>query len=78
MYVSADLSAPLLLGTPFMNGYVRGIACYAGVIHLLDGSRLLLLDRVEKAPVVSVARRSYLPPTSETVVRCKTSRCGLS
>jgi hypothetical protein len=78
MYVSADLSVPLLLGTPFINRCVREIPCYAGVIHLLDGSRLLLLDRVEKAAVVSVAHRAYLPPMSEKVVQCKTSRCGMS
>jgi hypothetical protein len=78
MYVSAYLPTPLLLGASFINRYIREIALYAGVIHLLDGFRILLLHRVEKAAVARVAHRTYIPPMSETGVRCKTSRCGLS
>jgi hypothetical protein len=69
---------PILLGTPWIDRYVESIRPQSRQIKLVEGGAVAIFNNHDKAAIVRVTEISYLAPFSETVVRCNTSRVGLS
>jgi hypothetical protein len=78
MYVMKSLPIPLLLGTPWIDRYVEVIKPQNRHIKLVEGSVVAILNNHDKAAIVHVTDIAYFAPFSETVVRCRASRVGLS
>lgn len=77
-YVMETLPMSMLLETPLFDIYMDDVSPQTSSIRFITGHSIALVDHGGKAACVGVARHDFLMPHSETVMRWRTDRTGLS